>query len=240
MKLMDEQFTKTPFFGSPKLTWWLNQQGHHVNIKRVKRLMKLMGIRAVCPTRNLSRPMEGHKIYPYLLEGLEIVRPNQVWSVDITYIRLLNGFMYLVAIIDWFSRYILAWRLSNTMDVYFCVEALKEALGKGNPDIFNSDQGSQFTSEEFTGLLLAGGIKISMDSKGRAFDNIFIERFWRTVKYEDVYLNNYENGLTAHPGLRKYFCFYNDERPHQSLNYQTPNEVHFSGKEEKNTTILAA
>lgn len=240
MDLIDEQYTRTPFYGSPRITAWLNRQGYPVNIKRVKRLMKLMGIMALYPTRDLSRRNERHKIYPYLLEGVNIERPNQVWSTDITYIRLQKGFLYLVAIIDWFSRYILSWRLSNTLDAYFCIETLKEALGRERPEIFNTDQGSQFTSKDFTELLFARGIQISMDSKGRAFDNIFIERFWRSVKYEDVYLNNYEDGLAAHSGLRKYFGFYNEERLHQSLSYQTPHEVYWGGKELNNVKKLEA
>lgn len=231
MDLIDEQYTRTPFYGSRRLTAWLRRQGHLINRKRTQRLMDKMGISAIYPTPNLSKPAAGHKIFPYLLSGVEIVRPNQVWSADITYIRMAYGFLYLVAIIDWYSRYVLAWKLSNTMDMEFCLEALLEALRVGNPDIFNSDQGSQFTGDDFTGILLARGIQISMDGRGRALDNIFVERLWRSVKYENVYLNNYEAAPEAHTGLDGYFDFYNDERPHQSLGYQTPSEVHFSRKE---------
>lgn len=229
MKLIDEQYTKTPFYGSPKLTAWLRRSGHRINIKRVKRLMGKLGIEAIYPTKNLSQPKEGHRLYPYLLAGVKIERPNQVWSADITYIRLLRGFLYLVAVIDWFSRYVLAWRLSNTLDASFCVEALKAALEQNCPDIFNTDQGGQFTGDDFTSVLIGKEVRISMDAKGRAFDNIFVERLWRTVKYENVYLNNYETAAATHAGLGEYFAFYNHERPHQSLAYQTPFEV-YSGK----------
>lgn len=229
MKLIDEQYTKTPFYGSPKLTAWLRRSGHQVNIKRVKRLMDKLGIEAIYPTKNLSQPKEGHRLYPYLLTGVKIERPNQVWSADITYIRLLRGFLYLVAVIDWFSRYVLAWRLSNTLDASFCVEALKAALEQNCPDIFNTDQGGQFTGDDFTSVLIGKEVRISMDAKGRAFDNIFVERLWRTVKYENVYLNNYETAAATHAGLGEYFSFYNHERLHQSLAYQTPFEV-YSGK----------
>jgi putative transposase len=226
MKLIDEQYTKTPFYGSPKLTAWLRRSGHPVNIKRVKRLMSKLGIAAIYPTKDLSQPKEGHRLYPYLLRGMKIERPNQVWSADITYIRLLRGFLYLVAVIDWFSRYVLAWRLSNTLDASFCIEALKAALEQNCPDIFNTDQGGQFTGDDFTSVLIGREIRISMDAKGRAFDNIFVERLWRTVKYENVYLNNYETTAATHTGLGEYFSFYNYERPHQSLAYQTPFEVY--------------
>lgn len=231
MDLIDEQYTRTPYYGSRRLTAWLRRQSYMVNRKRIQRLMEKMGISAIYPAANLSKPAAGHKIFPYLLSGVAIVRPNQVWSADITYIRMAYGFLYLVAIIDWYSRYVLAWKLSNTMDVDFCLEALLEALRHGNPDIFNSDQGSQFTSDDFTGLLLARCVQISMDGKGRALDNIFVERLWRSVKYEDIYLNNYEAAPEARAGLGRYFDFYNTERPHQSLEYQTPAEVYFSQKE---------
>lgn len=231
MNLIDEQYTRTPFYGSRRLTAWLNRQGYFVNRKRVQRLMAKMGIIAIYPTRNLSKPAAGHKLFPYLLSGVEIVRPNQVWSADITYIRMAHGFLYLVAIIDWYSRYVLAWELSNTLDVDFCLEVLRRALLIGNPDIFNSDQGSQFTSDDFTSMLLARDIQISMDGRGRALDNIFVERLWRSVKYECVYLNNYESAPETRTGLDGYFGFYNDERPHQSLDYQTPAEVYFPKKE---------
>lgn len=231
MNLIDELYTKYPFYGSPRIWACLRRMGHEINIKRVKRLMSLMGISAIYPKANLSKPAAGHKIYPYLLSGVEIIRPNQVWSADITYIRMAYGFMYLVAIIDWYSRYVLAWNLSNTMDVDFCLEALSKALLVGRPDIFNSDQGSQFTSDDFTGMLRTRQVQISMDGRGRALDNIFVERLWRSVKYENVYLNNYEAAPEAFRGLGDYFGFYNDERPHQSLDYQTPSEVYFSRKE---------
>jgi len=231
MNLIDVEYTRHPFYGSPKLLACLKRMGHDINIKRVKRLMRLMGIRAIYPTANTSKPAIGHKIFPYLLSGIKIVRPNQVWSADITYIRMAYGFLYLVAIIDWYSRYVLSWKLSNTMDKEFCLEALREALRSGKPDIFNSDQGGQFTSDDFTGILLDRNIQISMDGRGRALDNIFVERLWRSVKYEDVYLNNYEVPQEAHAGLGVYFNFYNNERPHQAIDYQTPAEVHFSQKE---------
>lgn len=230
MNLIDEEYTRHPFYGSPRLWAYLKRKGHHINIKRIKRLMGVMGISAIYPKANTSQPATGHKIFPYLLSGVKIVRPDQVWSVDITYIRMAYGFLYLVAIIDWYSRYVLAWNLSNTMDVDFCLEALLEALQLGTPEIFNSDQGSQFTSEDFTSILLSRCIQISMDGRGRALDNIFVERLWRSVKYEDVYLNNYEAPREARIGLGGYFNFYNDERPHQSLDYQTPSEVYFSVK----------
>lgn len=240
MNLIDELYTKHPFYGSPRIWASLRRIGHKINIKRVKRLMNIMGISAIYPKANLSKPAAGHKIFPYLLSGVEIVRPNQVWSADITYIRMAYGFMYLVAIIDWYSRYVLAWNLSNTLDVDFCLEALREALLVGKPDIFNSDQGSQFTSDDFTGILLARQVQISMDGRGRALDNIFVERLWRSVKYENVYLNNYEAVPQAFAGLDGYFEFYNDERPHQSLNYRTPSEVYFSQKEVIQPEKLAA
>lgn len=231
MDLIDEQYTRTPFYGSRRLTAWLRRQGYLINRKRIQRLMEKMGISAVYPTPNLSKPAVGHRIFSYLLSGMKIVRPNQVWSADITYIRMAYGFLYLVAVIDWYSRYVLSWKLSNTLDMDFCLEALREALQMGNPEIFNSDQGSQFTSDDFTGMLLAREIKISMDGRGRALDNIFVERLWRSVKYENVYLHNYEAAPQAYTGLDGYFDFYNDERPHQSLDYQTPSEVYFSQKE---------
>lgn len=231
MNLIDEQYTRTPFYGNPRLTAWLKKNGHPINIKRVKRLMGVMGITAIYPTQSGSQPGTGHIIYPYLLRGIRIERLNQVWSSDITYIRLKNGFLYLVAIIDWFSRYVLAWKMSNTLDALFCVDALKEALEKNIPEIHNSDQGSQFTGEDYTSTLLSKGIQISMDGKGRALDNIFVERLWRSVKYENVYLNHYETPVEAKRGIGGYFEFYNNERLHQSLNYNTPEEVYFRRKE---------
>ena len=227
MRLIDEQYLETPFYGSRRMAAWLAGQGYHVNRKRVQRLMRLMGIEAVYPRPHTSQRDGSHKVYPYLLRDLAIVRPNQVWSTDITYIPMPRGYMYLVAIIDWYSRYVLSWQLSNTMDVGFCLDALEEALKFGKPTIFNSDQGSQFTSLEFTGRLEAEEIAISMDGKGRALDNIFVERLWRSVKYEDIYLKAYENAVELYAGLTQYFQLYNNHRPHQSLEYRTPACVHF-------------
>ncbi len=225
MKLIDQQYLATPFYGSRRMTVWLNRQGYQVSRKRVQRLMRTMGLQAIYRRPRTSQPGPGHKVYPYLLGGLEIARPNQVWAADITYIPMARGFLYLVAIMDWYSRYVVAWRLSNTLDADFCVEALEEALTKGKPEIFNTDQGSQFTSEAFTGLLERHGVRISMDGKGRYTDNIFVERLWRTVKYEEVYLKAYSNGREAKAGLDAYFRFYNAQRPHQALGYRTPAEV---------------
>jgi len=225
MKLIDRQYLVTPFYGTRKVAAWLKGQNYSVNRKRVRRLMRLMGLRAIYRRPRTSKPAPGHKIYPYLLGGMKITRPNQVWAADITYIPMARGFLYLVAIIDWYSRYVLSWRLSNTLDADFCVEALEEALRKGTPEIFNTDQGSQFTSEAFTGLLERPGIKVSMDGKGSYNDNLFIERLWRTVKYEEVYLKAYQDGRDAKVGLGSYFRFYNTERPHQALGYRTPAEV---------------
>jgi putative transposase len=222
MRLLDEQYTRTPFYGSRKMTEWLVKQGHEVNRKRVSRLMELLGIEAVYPKPKLSRPGEGHRIYPYLLRGKTVDRVNQVWSTDITYIRMAKGFLYLVAVMDWFSRFVLSWSLSLTMEVEFCVEALTRALLKGQPDIFNTDQGSQFTSEKFTGKLAERQIAISMDGQGRCMDNIFVERLWRSLKYEEVYLKDYASVAEARAGIAGYFRFYNHERLHQSLGYQTP------------------
>jgi len=227
MRLIDEQYTRTPFYGVRNMTWWLGQQGYSVNPKRVRRLLRQMGLEAIYPKPSLSKPAPGHRIYPYLLRGLKIDRPNQVWSSDITYVRLRQGFIYLVAVMDWFSRYVLAWEVSVSLDTSFCVAALDWALEHGPPEIFNTDQGSQFTSEEFTGRLENHGIDISMDGRGRAIDNIFVERLWRTVKYEEVFLKDYLDVLDAIGNLKTYFCFYNHERPHQSLGYQTPAAVYF-------------
>ncbi|GAJ11409.1 unnamed protein product, partial [marine sediment metagenome] len=225
IKLIDRQYLSTPFYGARKIAAWLKSQGQRVNRKRVRRLMQLMGLRAIYRRPRISKPAPGHKIYPYLLNGMNITRPNQVWAADITYIPMAQGFLYLVAIIDWYSRYVLSWRLSNTLDAGFCVEALKEALKKGRPEIFNTDQGAQFTSEAFTGLLEQHGVRISMDGKGSYNDNLFIERLWRTVKYEEVYLKAYQDGRDARISLGNYFRFYNTERPHQALGYRTPAEV---------------
>ena len=227
MKLIDRQYLSTPFYGARKIVAWLKSQGYKVNRKRVRRLMRIMGLKAIYRRPRTSKPTPGNKIYPYLLNSIEITRPNQVWAADITYIPMARGFMYLVAIIDWYSRYVLSWRLSNTLDVDFCIEALEEALRKGSPDIFNTDQGSQFTSEAFTGLLERHGVRISMDGKGRYSDNLFIERLWRTVKYEEVYLKAYQDGRDARAGIGEYFRFYNATRPHQSLGYRTPAEVFY-------------
>jgi putative transposase len=226
MKLIDHQYLATPFYGARKLAAWLKSQGHLVNRKRVRRLMRLMGLKAIYRHPRTSKPAPGHKIYPYLLGGMKITRPNQVWAADITYIPMARGFLYLVAIIDWYSRYVLSWRLSNTLDAGFCVKALEEALRKGRPEIFNTDQGAQFTSEVFTGLLEQHGIRISMDGKGSYNDNLFIERLWRTVKYEEVYLKAYQDGRDARAGLGNYFRFYNTERLHQTHGYRTPAEVY--------------
>jgi putative transposase len=225
MKLIDRLYLATPFYGARKIAACLKGQNYTVNRKRVRRLMRLMGIRAIYRRPRTSRPGKGHKIHPYLLKSLKITRPNQVWAADITYIPMAKGFLYLVAIIDWYSRYVLWWRLSNTLDADFCIEALEEALRKGRPEIFNTDQGSQFTSDEFTGILKKHGIKISMDGKGSYRDNLFIERLWRTVKYEEVYLRAYQDGREARISLGNYFRFYNTERPHQVLGYRTPAEV---------------
>jgi putative transposase len=222
MRLLDEQYTRAPFYGSRKMVEWLRTQGLDVNRKRVRRLMAMMGIEAVYPKPRLSQPGEGHRIYPYLLSGVEVGRVNQVWSTDITYIRMVQGFVYLVAVMDWFSRYVLSWRLSLTLELDFCVDALKCALRRGRPEIFNSDQGSQFTSEKFTDELAARQIAISMDGRGRCMDNIFIERLWRSLKYEEVYLKDYESVSAARAGIERYIRFYNQERLHQSLQYRTP------------------
>ena len=225
MKLIDRQYLATPFYGARKIAAWLKSQGRQVNRKRVRRLMRLMGIKAIYRRPRTSTPAPGHKTYPYLLGGMEITRPNQVWAADITYIPMARGFLYLVVIMDWYSRYVLSWRLSNTLDAGFCVDALEEALRKGRPDICNTDQGAQFTSEAFTGLLEQHRIRISMDGKGSYNDNLFIERLWRTVKYEEVYLKAYQDGRDARASLGDYFRFYNTERPHQALGYRTPAKV---------------
>ena len=228
MKLIDQQYLTTPFYGSRRMKVWLGRQGHPANRKRVRRLMRTMGLQAIYRRPRTSKPAPGHKIYRYLLGSMDITEPNQVWAADITYLPMARGFLYLVAIMDWYSRYVLAWRLSNTLDAHFCIQALEAALGKHKPEIFNTDQGSQFTSEEFTGLLERHGVRISMDGKGRYSDNIFVERLWRTVKYEEVYLKAYSNGREAKASLDDYFRFYNNQRPHQALGYRTPAEV-FSG-----------
>jgi putative transposase len=228
LRLLDEQYTRTPFYGSRKMTEWLATVGHPVNRKRVSRLMKLLGIEAVYPKPKLSQLGEGHRIYPYLLRGTTVERINQVWSTDITYIRMAQGFVYLVAVMDWFSRFVLSWSLSLTMEAEFCIEALKRALRRGRPEIFNSDQGSQFTSEQFTGELAGRQIAISMDGRGRCMDNIFVERLWRSLKYEEVYLKDYASVPEARAGIERYFRFYNHERLHQSLGYRTPAEIYLA------------
>jgi len=225
MKLIDRQYLPTPFYGARKIAAWLKSQGHRANRKRIRRLMRIMGLKAIYRRPRTSQPTPGHKIYPYLPGGMKITRPNQVWAADITCIPMARGFLYLVAIIDWYSRYVLSWRLSNTLDAGFCVEALGEALKKGKPEIFNTDQGSRFTGDAFTGLLQQHGVRISMDGKGSYNDNLFIERLWRSVKYEEVYLKAYQDGREARIGLGNYFRFYNTERPHQTHGYRTPAEV---------------
>jgi len=221
MRQIDELYLRWPFYGSRKMAEILG-----VNRKRVQRLMRRMGLEAVYPKRRTTQAAAGHKIYPYLLRNVEILRPDQVWSTDITYVPMRHGFLYLVAVMDWFSRYVLSWRLSNTLDVGFCLEALEEALGLGKPEIFNSDQGSQFTAAAFTGRLEAAGVAISMDGRGRAVDNVFVERLWRSVKYEEVYLREYTTAWEAEDSLERYFGFYCEERIHQALGYRTPAEVY--------------
>jgi putative transposase len=229
MALIDRQYLTTPFYGSRRMAAWLAGQGHAVNRKRVQRLMRLMGLEAIYRRPRTSVPAADHRVYPYLLRGLAIERINQVWAADITYIPMARGFLYLVAIMDWVSRYVLAWRLSNTLDAAFCLDALEAALALQQPDIFNTDQGSQFTSQAFTGMLEGQGVRISMDGKGRFSDNIFVERLWRSVKYEEVYLHAYDTGAAAHAGLARYFRFYNDQRQHQALGYRTPRQVFEAG-----------
>lgn len=229
LKLLDEEYTRHPFYGSRRMKVFLANCGYTINRKRIQRLMQQLGLVGMAPGPNTSKPHPQHKIYPYLLRGVDIIRPNQVWSTDITYIRLPRGFVYLVAIIDWYSRKVLAWRLSNTMDAGFCVDCLEEAIKNyGSPEMFNSDQGSQFTSDAFTGVLIRNGITISMDGRGRALDNIFVERLWRTVKYEEVYLKQHNSVQSLLIGLTQYFQFYNEARWHQSLDYQTPDVVYQS------------
>jgi putative transposase len=218
MNLLDEQYTRTPFYSVEKMTVYLNDEGHSVNVKRVRRLLRKMGLETIYPKINLSKANAEHKIYPYLLRNVPIERRDQVWSTDITYIRLRKGFVYLMAIIDWYSRYVLNWQISTTLEADFCIETLKETLSEGSCEIFNTDQGSQFTTRRFTEPLLAQGIKVSMDGKGRALDNIFVERLWRSVKYEDVYLKEYDTVQSVKAGIDQYFEFYNHQRYHQSLN----------------------
>lgn len=227
MRLIDKQYTQTPFYGYRKITVLLAQQlQQEINKKRVARLMTLMGLQAVYPRPKTTTSRREHKKYPYLLRGLTITRPNQVWCADITYVPMRQGFMYLVAIMDWYSRFVLTWQLSNTLDSFFCLDALDLALQFGQPDIFNTDQGAQFTAHDFTGRLEAAHIQVSMDARGRAFDNIFIERLWRTVKYEDIYLKEYDSVPALEAGLGSYFHLYNYQRPHQSLAYRVPADVY--------------
>jgi putative transposase len=226
MRRLDAQYTQTPFYGSRRMTAWLHTQGYVVNRKRVTRLLALLGLEAIVARRRLSTPAPGHRIYPYLLRSVPIERVNHVWSTDITYIRLRRGFAYLVAVLDWYSRYVLAWELAPTLDTEFCVTALEAALRQGRPEIFNSDQGAQFTSAAFTGRLEAAGVRISMDGRGRALDNVFVERLWRSVKYEEVYLKDYAGFTDAARNLAVYFRFYNRERLHQALGYRTPAAVY--------------
>jgi len=227
-RLLDEEYTRHPFYGVRKMTAWLRLQRYAVGPKRVRRLLRAMGLMAVYPKPRLSlNPLE-HKQFPYLLKGLAIVRPNQVWSSDITYIRLRGGFVYLAAVIDWYSRYVLAWELSISLEADFCVALMERALAHQRPEIFNTDQGVQFTSARFQAPLLAAQVRLSMDGCGRAFDNIFVERLWRTVKYEEVYLKDYRDVSEARAGLSQYFLFYNDQRLHQGLEYRTPRSVHFA------------
>jgi putative transposase len=227
MRRIDEQYLSRPYYGSRRMTVWLRSAGEKINRKRVQRLMRLMRLEAIYPKPRTTVAGAGHKIYPYLLRNVAVTRPNQVWSTDITYVPLRCGFLYLTAILDWYSRYVLAWRLSNSLDVEFCLEALEEALGLARPEIFNSDQGVQFTSREFTGRLESAAVAISMDGRGRALDNVFVERLWRSVKYEEVYLHDYATGGEYHAGLSSYLRFYCEERPHQALDYRTPAEVYW-------------
>jgi len=229
MRMIDEQYMRTPFYGYPKMTEYLRNQGYWVNPKRIDRLMGVMGLRALVPKKRMTRSNPDHKVYPYLLRNVPITRIDQVWSSDITYVPMNHGFMYLVAILDWFSRYVISWQLSNTLDNTFCIEALDRALERRKPDIFNTDQGVQFTSDDFTQRLESADVKISMDGRGHVFDNIFIERLWRTVKYEDIYLRNYSAVMELEQGLGRYFQFYNNDRPHQSLGYRTPAQVYYAG-----------
>jgi putative transposase len=230
MRLLDEEYTAHPFLGSRRLTAWLHDRGEEVNRKRVQRLLRVMGLEAIYPKPRLSMPGSGHRIYPYLLRGVDVTRPDQVWSTDITYIPMARGFMYLAAIIDWYSRYVVAWRLSNTLDGSFCLEMLEEALRQGQPEVFNTDQGVQFTAAAFSGRLERAGVAVSMDGKGRCLDNIFVERLWRSVKYEDVYMRCYETVPELAQGLKRYFSYYNEDRQHQSLAYRRPAEVYRSGR----------
>jgi putative transposase len=238
MRLLDEQYTRTPFYGIRRMTAWLRREGYEVNPKRVRRLSQVMGLETIYPKPNLSAAGKGHVIYPYLLRDVRIERPDQVWSTDITYIRLRQGFVYLVAVIDWFSRYVLSWELSVSLDAQFCLSALDWALQHGKPEIFNTDQGAQFTSKEFISRLKDKEIRISMDGRGRALDNVFVERLWRSVKYEEVYIKDYENVPESRSGLGNYFDFYNTRRLHQSLDYCTPIEI-YNGSAHPTSSLAA-
>ena len=230
MRLIDGRYTDCPFYGSRRMAVWLGEQGEQVNRKRVQRLMRLMGLEAIHPKPRLSAAAPGHRIYPYLLRGVRVERPDQVWSADITYVPLPAGFMYLAAVIDWYSRYVVAWRLSNTLDGSFCLDMLEEALSKGRPEVFNTDQGVQFTAQAWTDRLEGAGVAVSMDGRRRWLDNVFVERLWRSVKHEDVYVWRYEAVPALAAGLGRYFPFYNEERPHQSLGYRTPSAVYGAGR----------
>jgi putative transposase len=229
MRLIDEQYLKTPFFGSRRMAACLARSGETVNRKRIRRLMALMGLEALHPKPRTTVPASDARAYPYLLRDRVLTHINEVWSSDITYIPMKHGFMYLTAVIDWYSRYVLSWRLSNTLEGRFCLEALEEALTLGRPEIFNTDQGSQFTSREYTGRLEEAGVAVSRDGRGRALDNVFVERLWRSVKYEDIYIKDYGKVSELESGLTAYFRFYDEDRPHQSLDYRTPGEVHRAG-----------
>jgi putative transposase len=226
MRLIDQQYLETPFYGWPRMTAVLRRNGYLVNGKRIRRLMRVMGLQALVPRKRTTISTPGHRIYPYLLRNMTIDRPDQVWCTDITYGPMRTGFLYLVAVMDWFSRYVLTWSLSNSLEGSFCRAALEQALEKGTPTIFNTDQGSQFTAHAFTAVLEQADVQISMDGRGRAFDNIMIERLWRSVKYEHLYLHEHETGTEVHTGLSAYFQLYNQKRPHQSLGYRTPAEVY--------------
>jgi putative transposase len=233
MRRIDEQYLATPFFGSRQMAAWFQRQGFTVNRKRVQRLMRLMGLEAIYAKPRTTQRHAGHQIYPYLLRDLTITRPDQVWGADITYVPLRHGFLYLMAILDWYSRYVVAWKLSNSLEGSFCYECLDEALRRGRPEIFNTDQGVQFTSEAWTSRLQAHGIAISMDGRGRALDNVFVERLWRTVKQEHVYLHDYATVWEAEEGLAEYFRFYDDQRPHSALGKRTPAEVYQAARRAK-------
>lgn len=238
--MIDEEYLRHPFLGSRRMALWLKEQGRQVNRKRVQRLMRLMGIEAIYPKRKTTVVDASHRVYPYLLRDVPITHPNHVWSTDITYIPLRGGFMYLVAVMDWYSRYVLSWCLSNSLDTSFCLEALDVALADARPEIFNTDQGCQFTSSVFTSRLLENEISISMDGRGRAIDNVFIERLWRSVKYEDIYLKSYERVDELYQGLTQYFAWYNGKRPHQSLDNRTPESIYRGERTHASERLLEA